>query len=69
MINGIKPNISNTNKTQKNTAHMRKLAYYLLNVETCYRVKSAIRYFIPIRLLVDSVNNRKKIRSEFIKED
>ena len=58
-----------TNKTLKNTAHMRKLAYYLLNVETCYRVKSAIRYFIPIRLLVDSVNNRKKIRSEFIKED
>ena len=42
--------------------HMRKLAYYLLNVENCYRVKSSIVYFIPVDILTKSVDTRKKLK-------
>lgn len=48
-----------TNK--KGLQHMRDLAYYLLNVENCYRVKSAIVYFIPVDELTHSVVNKKKL--------
>ena len=41
--------------------HMRKLAYYLLNVENCYRVKSSIVYFIPVDTLTKAVETRKKL--------
>ena len=57
-----------TNKKQTNKAHMRKLAYYLLNIENCYRVKSSIAHFIPINVLVDAVNNNKKLESKFTTE-
>jgi len=55
-----------TNKKQSNKAHMRKLAYYLLNTESPYRVKSAILHFIPIKTLVNSVNNEEKLQLEFV---
>ena len=49
-----------TRKTQ-----MRKLAYFLLNVETCYRVKSAIAHFIPVRTLKKCVKDKKRIATKF----
>ena len=58
---GIKPHKAVTSrKTQ-----MRQLAYFLLNVETPYRVKSAIAHFIPVRVLKKCVKDRKRIASKF----
>jgi hypothetical protein len=57
----IKPHKAITSrKTQ-----MRQLAYFLLNVETPYRVKSAIAHFIPVRVLKKCVRERKHIATKF----
>jgi|TARA_R110002012_G_scaffold289498_3_gene482642 hypothetical protein len=58
-----------TNKRQTNKKHMRELAYYLLNIENCYRLKSAIAHFIPIKLLVSSVVGKRKLKAEFTNKD
>lgn len=58
---GLNPHKAVTSrKTQ-----MRKLAYYLLNVETPYRVKSAIAHFIPVRTLKNAIKHRKKLQAKF----
>ena len=44
---------------------MRKLAYYLLNIENPYRVKSAIAHFIPVKVLKDCVKSKALIESRF----
>lgn len=48
-----------------NHAHMRKLAYYLLNVDTPYRVKSSIAHFIPVNVLKKCITDRKKLDAKF----
>lgn len=58
-----------TNKKITNKAHMKKLAYYLLNTENCFRVKTAMAHFIPIKVLVNSVINNKKLKAQFIDKD
>jgi len=45
--------------------HMKKVAYYLLNVETSYRVRCAIEEFIPVNVLIYCVETRQKIASDF----
>ena len=57
--------IYRTYTSKKTGPHMRKLAYYLLNVENCYRVKAAIANYIPVDTLVQCVEKRKKIVTEF----
>ena len=52
-----------TGETKK--AHMRQLAYYLLNVENCYRVKASIANYIPVETLVKCVKERKPIVTQF----
>ena len=52
-----------TDETSK--AHMRQLAYYLLNVSNCYRVKSSIANYIPVETLVKCVKDRKPIITLF----
>tara|TARA_R100000278_G_C5464158_1_gene162019 strand:- start:502 stop:1179 length:678 start_codon:yes stop_codon:yes gene_type:complete len=59
---GIKP-------FTKHKTPMRKLAYYLLNIENPYRMKSAIAHFIPVRTLKSCVNNKKKFDIKFINPD
>ena len=53
----------------KHKLPMRKLAYYLLNVENPYRMKSAIAHFIPVRTLKACVKNKKKFDIKFINPD
>ena len=50
---------------RKNKIHMRKLAYYLLNVESPYRVKSSMAHFIPVNTLKKAVLGRKKLNAKF----
>tara|TARA_X000001382_G_scaffold127761_1_gene116158 strand:+ start:230 stop:910 length:681 start_codon:yes stop_codon:yes gene_type:complete len=50
----------------KSKVPMRKLAYYLLNVENPYRLKSAIAHFIPVRTLKNCVNKKKKFDIKFV---
>ena len=45
--------------------HMKKVAYYLLYVDSAYRMKASITAFIPVELLVDSVMNRKPIITDW----
>jgi len=54
-----------TNTSPTNKADMRKLAYYMLNVESSYRVKTAIAHFIPIDVLKECVKENKKIEASF----
>ena len=44
---------------------MRKLAYYLLNVENSSKIRNAIHGFIPVDLLVNCVESKKKIKTVF----
>jgi hypothetical protein len=48
-----------TNKRTK--AHMKALAYYLLNVDSCFKLKNALVTFIPINLLTKCIEQKKKI--------
>tara|TARA_R100000808_G_C2142951_1_gene150740 strand:- start:1539 stop:2204 length:666 start_codon:yes stop_codon:yes gene_type:complete len=57
--------IYRTYTSKTTSSHMRKVAYYLLNVENCFRVKAAIANFIPVDTLVKCVNNKKQIVTEF----
>ena len=57
----IKPFTQDKRKTP-----MRQLAYFLLNVETPYRVKSAIAHFIPVNTLRKCVTKKKKIDIKFV---
>ena len=50
---------------RKSKIHMRKLGYYLLNVESPYRVKSSMAHFIPVSTLKKSVISRKKLNAKF----
>ena len=50
----------------KRKTPMRQLAYFLLNVETPYRVKSAIAHFIPVNTLRKCVTQKKKIDIQFV---
>jgi len=52
-----------TGKTSR--VHMRKLAYYLLNVENSSKMRNAIHGFIPVDLLVNCVESKKKIKTVF----
>lgn len=58
---GVKPFTKDKTKTP-----MRQLAYYLLNVETPYRVKSAIAHFIPTTTLRKCVIGKKKMDIKFV---
>tara|TARA_X000001382_G_scaffold41997_1_gene28297 strand:+ start:5318 stop:5995 length:678 start_codon:yes stop_codon:yes gene_type:complete len=51
----------------KNKTAMRKVAYFLLNVENPFRLKSAIAHFIPVNMLKKCVKNREKFDIKFVK--
>jgi len=57
----VKPFTQDKRKTP-----MRQLAYFLLNVETPYRVKSAIAHFIPVNTLRKCVTKKKLIDIKFV---
>ena len=58
---GNKPFTKDKRKTP-----MRQLAYYLLNIENPYRVKSAIAHFIPVNTLKKCVIGKKKMNIKFV---
>ena len=46
---------------------MKKLIYWMLNVGSSYQVKKAMADYIPIDVLVDSVENMKKLKTDYTK--
>ena len=51
---------------QETKIQMKKLAYYLLNVETFMKTKHAMYNFIPKKHLIDCVENRKKLKASYV---
>ena len=49
-------------KTRKD---QRKCLYWMLNVGTAYRLKTAMNFFIPAEILIDCVENRKDITAKW----
>ena len=52
-----------TKRTSKRD--MKKLIYWMLNVGSSYQIKKAMADYIPIDVLVDSVENMKKLKTEY----
>ena len=52
-----------TKRTSKRD--MKKLIYWMLNVGSSYQVKKAMADYIPIDMLVDSVENMKKLKTDY----
>lgn len=50
---------------RKSKIHMRKVAYYLLNVESPYRMKSSMAHFIPVSTLKNAIVKRKKLSLKY----
>tara|TARA_Y100000034_G_scaffold28621_1_gene34416 strand:- start:834 stop:1469 length:636 start_codon:yes stop_codon:yes gene_type:complete len=50
---------------RKTKKQMSELVYYMLNIDAPTRVKVAILNFIPINILIDSVESKKKISFNF----
>ena len=52
---------------QSTQVQMKKFAYYMLNVESIMKTKHAMYNFIPKKLLIKCVENRKKLETVYIK--
>ena len=51
-----------------NRAMLRKVVYWMLNIGSAYKLKSAIAGFIPANILVSAIENRKDIGADWYKE-
>ena len=62
-INQFKSYTKITNRTM-----LRKVVYWMLNIGSAYKLKSAIAGFIPANILISAIESRKDIGVDWYKE-